>query len=92
MFNLQQALQCPKGRIVTLRHNNIRNRTANFLTEFCKDVRVGPQLQPLSSEIFPERTANRFDNNGVRVVSGGEVKKTQQQTKILTKNFAMHKK
>ena len=28
-FNLQHALQCPKGRSVTLCHNHIRNKTAN---------------------------------------------------------------
>ena len=48
---------------MTFRHNHIQNRTANLLTEFCKDVRVGPKLQPLSSEIFPEKTVNRSDNN-----------------------------
>ena len=39
-FNLQHALQCPKRGFVTLRHNHIRNMTANLLTDVCKDVRV----------------------------------------------------
>ena len=40
---------------MTLRHNHIRNATANLLTEVCKDIRVEPQLQPLSGETFPRR-------------------------------------
>ena len=44
---------------MTLRHNHIRNTTANLLTEVCKDVCVKPQLQPLSGETFSEKTENK---------------------------------
>ena len=48
---------------MTLRHNHILNKAVNLLTEFWKDDGIGPQLQPLSGEIFPEKTANRSDKN-----------------------------
>ena len=60
-FNLQHALQSPSGGFVTLRHNHIRNTTANLLTEVWKNVCVEPQLQPLSGETFSEKTANISD-------------------------------
>ena len=61
-FTTQHALQCAKGGFVTLRHNKIRNITANLLKEVCKDVRVEPTLQPLSGESFTSKQSNDSDN------------------------------
>ena len=66
-FNLQHTLQCSKGGFVTLLHNHIRNATANLLTEVCKDIRVEPQLQPLSGE----KTANKLDQARVDISARG---------------------
>ena len=66
-FNSQQALQCPKEEFVTLRHNHIRNKTANLLIEVCKDVRVESQLELLSGETFSQKTANKLDQARVDV-------------------------
>ena len=60
-FNLQHALQCPKSGFVSSRHNHIRNSTANLLIEVRKNVRVERQLQPLSGDMFSEKTANISD-------------------------------
>ena len=35
-----------------MRHNEIRDVTANLLTEVCHDVRSEPELQPLSGEVM----------------------------------------
>ena len=70
-FNLQYALQCPKGGFVTLCHDHIRNTTANLLTEVCKDVRVEPQLQPLSGEKFFEKISNNSDQARVDISARG---------------------
>ena len=70
-FNLQHALQCPKGGFVTLRHDHIRNTTANLLTEVWKDVRVKSQLQPLSGEKFSEKTLNNSDQARVDISARG---------------------
>ena len=51
---------------MNLRHNHIRNTKVN-LTEVCKDVRVEPQLQPLSGERFSEMTANKSDQARVDI-------------------------
>lgn len=56
-FDLQHALSCKKGGFVSLRHNLVRNITSSLLNEVCKDVRVEPQLQPLTGETFTPTTA-----------------------------------
>ena len=49
----------------------IRNTIANLLTQFCKDVRVEPQLQPLSGETFFEKAANKSDQARVDISARG---------------------
>ena len=49
-FSLEYALSCPKGGFPSLRHNKIRDLTANLLSEVCNDVCIEPSLQPLSGE------------------------------------------
>ena len=49
-FNLQHALSCPKGGLVTTRHNKLRNLTAEILGEVCKK----PLLVPLTGEELPK--------------------------------------
>ena len=49
-FDLQHALSCKKSGFVTLRHNMIRDVTARLLKEVCHDVRVEPQLLPITGE------------------------------------------
>ena len=35
-----------------MRHNGIRDLTANLLSEVCSDVQIEPDLQPLTGEIL----------------------------------------
>ena len=87
---------------MTLRHNHIRTTTANLLNEVCKDVRVEPQLQPLSGETISEKTANKSDQDRVDNSARGfclpcQVAflthfSTQPQNDMLTKNFANNTK
>ena len=58
-FDLQHSLSCKKGGFVSLHHNMIRDVTAKLLDEVCHDVRVEPQLLPVTGESFKEATANR---------------------------------
>ena len=87
---------------MTLRHNHIRTTTANLLNEVCKDVRVEPQLQPLSGETISEKTANKSDQDRVDISARGFCLpcqvvflthfSTQPQNDMLTKNFANNTK
>ena len=60
-FNVDHAMVCPKGGFPTLRHNEIRDITADLLTEVCHDVAIEPMLQPLTGEKFQKKTANMSD-------------------------------
>ena len=70
-FTTDHALSCKKGGFITLRHNIIRNITATLLREVCHDVRIEPQLQPLSGESFQEATSNKADEARVDVCARG---------------------
>ena len=58
---------CKKGGFITLRHNELRDFTVNQLSEFCHDVRLGPQLKPLTSEIYHYNTSNTTEDVRVDV-------------------------
>jgi len=45
-FLVELALSCPRGALPSIRHNDIRDLTANLLTEVCPNVTVEPDLQP----------------------------------------------
>ena len=53
-FNLQHALSCPEGELVIIRHNELRNLTAELLGEVCKNVVIEPLLTPLTREELPK--------------------------------------
>ena len=57
-FSVEHALSCPSGMI---RHNEIRDLTTSVLTEIYHDVRVEPNLQPITYETMSATTANTSD-------------------------------
>ena len=70
-FTVEHALSCPKGGFPSIRHNEIRDMTANLLTEICYDVCIEPELQPLSGERFAHATANIEDNARLDIAANG---------------------
>jgi len=44
-FLVELALSCPWGALPSIRHNDIRDLTADLLTEVCPNVTVEPDLQ-----------------------------------------------
>jgi hypothetical protein len=55
---MEHAMTCKKGGFVSIRHNDIRDFTAEMLTEVCNDVAIEPILTPLSGEKFQYKSAN----------------------------------
>ena len=51
--SIDHCLVCKRGGFVSLRHNSLRDTTANFISQVCKDVCIEPQLLPLSGEVLP---------------------------------------
>jgi len=58
---IEHALSCPKGGFPSIRHNEIRDMTAKLWSEVCTDVKIEPELQPLTGELLQHKTANRED-------------------------------
>jgi hypothetical protein len=63
-FTTEHALSCPFGGYPTLRHNEIRNLTANLLSEVCHNVTIEPNLQPVTRETF--KLASTITDIGAR--------------------------
>ena len=50
-YDTTHALNCKKGGLVTIRHNNVRDYEANLLAKFHTNVETEPSLQPIEGEI-----------------------------------------
>ena len=70
-FTVDHALNCKRGGFTFLRHNELRDITAELLSEVCPDVMIEPPLQPLSGECFNYRSANIDDNARADIASTG---------------------
>ncbi len=68
------ASPAPKGGFPSLRHNEVRDLTARLLTEVCHEVRVEPNLQPITGETLSRATSNTQDGarlDMLQAASGG---------------------
>ncbi len=70
-FSVKHSLSCPKGGFPSIRHNEIKDLTANLLTEVCLDVQVEPDLQPLTGEARTGATSNSQDGARLDVAANG---------------------
>ena len=70
-FDVNHAMICPKGGFPTIRHNEVRDLTADLLTEVCHDVEMEPRLQELTGEHHSLRTANTEDGARLDVKARG---------------------
>ena len=70
-FSVQHALSCPRGGFPSIRHNEIRDVTANLLTEVCHDVLVEPDLQPLTGETLTYTTSNSTEGARLDIAVNG---------------------
>ena len=60
-FSSDHAMICKKGGFVSLRHNEVRDITAEMLNEVCYDVKSEPELIPLEGENLKYKTANTHE-------------------------------
>ena len=70
-FSVQHALSCPKGGYPSIRHNEVRDLTAELLTEVCSGVATEPMLQPVSSERFHRVSTNTQVGARLDIVANG---------------------
>ena len=86
-FTVDHALSCRRGGFPIIRHNEIRNLTAQLLTEVCSEVCVEPELQPVSPDQLQGATANRQDGARLDVAAngvwGGSFEKTYFDVRVV---------
>ena len=58
---IEHALSCSRGGFPSIRHNEIRDITADLLSEVCHNVGTEPGLQHVTEEQLTHRSANRED-------------------------------
>ena len=68
-FDVEHALSCPRGGFPSIRHNEIRDITANLMSEVCHAVGTEPCLQPVTGELLTHRTANREEGARLDIVA-----------------------
>ena len=51
-YSINHFLTCKRGGYVIIRHNVVRDTLAEVLREVCKDVKVEPQLIPVTGEVL----------------------------------------
>jgi len=52
---------CRHGGLTFVCHNDLRDITAELLSNVCNDFAIGPPLQPLSGEVLTPGSANQQD-------------------------------
>ena len=62
-FSVDHALSCPKGGFPSIRHNEIRDITANLLSEVCNDVCIDVEIKFLDTRQLNKGVLKK---NGVR--------------------------
>ena len=60
---------CPRGGFPSVCHNEIRDVTANLMSEVCHAVCTEPSLQPVTGEQLTHKTANREEGTRLDVVA-----------------------
>ena len=61
-FDVEHALTCKRGGFISIRHDEVRDFTADLLSETCNDVAIEPLLTPLTGETFKHKTADKEDH------------------------------
>ena len=67
--DLQNSLSFKKGSFASLRHNHLRNITANLIDQVCHDVRADPLFKPLQT--FDSRSRNVRDETRLDISARG---------------------
>ena len=70
-FSVEHVLSCPKGGYPSIRHNEIRDLSANLMSEVCNNVSIEPHLQPITGEHLSGASANTQDGARLDIAANG---------------------
>ena len=60
-FNIQNSMSFKKAGFISVWYRDLRDRTANMMSEVYKDTKIEPKLAPLSGEELYGRTSNNLN-------------------------------
>ena len=89
-FSVEHVFLCPRGSFPSIRHNEIRDITANLLTEVCHDILVETDLQPLTGEVLINKTSNASEGARLDVSVKGFWGGRQERTFLDVRVFNPH--
>ena len=70
-FSVEHALSCVKGGFPSIRHNEIRDFTANLMSEVCHNVATEPHIKPITVETLSGASANKQDGARLDIAADG---------------------
>ena len=70
-FTVEHALSCAKGGFPSIRHNEIRDLTADLLSEVCNNVCTEPELLPVTGEYLAGASANIQPGTRLDIAANG---------------------
>ena len=76
-FDIQHSMSYKKGVFICIRHNDLRDQTANMMSEVSKDRETEPKLTPLCGEL-QDRTSNNSNKERVDIGTRGFWEQGQQ--------------
>ena len=76
-FDIQHSMSYKSG-LICVRHNDLRDQTANIMSEVCKDTEIDPKLTPLPREELQDRTSNNSNKERVDIKTQGFWERRQQ--------------
>ena len=68
---MDHALSCPRGGFPIIRHNEIRDFTANIMSEVCHNVSIEPHLQAVTGESLSLAMSNSQDGARLDIAMNG---------------------
>ena len=77
-FDIQHSMSYKKGVFICIRHNDLRDQTANVMSEVRKDTETEPKLTPLYGEELQDRTSNNSNKERVDIGTRGFWEQGQQ--------------
>ena len=70
-FDIQYSMSCRKDGFISIQHNDLRDLTANVMSEVSKDTEIEPKLTPLYGEELQGRTSNSSNEARVDIRTRG---------------------
>ena len=70
-FSVEHALSCPKGGVMIMRHNEVRDLTANLMSEVSHDVCIEPTLLPVTGELLHGASTITDDGAWLDIAASG---------------------